>query len=334
MRHMFQVTALKAALRGGDKPLDDSEITSFLSEVGPEEPMALLNITNQVISLKNGNESWSAGVIGVSENYSVFQIKYEYLLIDSSVNAQTNLSYSILRCSSFIIDLLRSDELQEEIRPWEPCDKFYQNEASGGRVYQTNCYTSAGNQTNAHFLGEVDATATALIVNTLGAGHYNTSSQALNTTTLKWLNKNNNDTLDYLTARAFIIVDPSLVKIQLSETVMALSQLQVLLVCLPVILACAGWLILQFGAVRSYSNTLFSSLCKSAVALGRESSDKKPGRICEGYIIDPPEIRIPDPRRGTIEIIMNGEVFRLANVEVEEMIDKNPKSSVLPAGDN
>jgi len=271
-------------------------------------------VIRQVIALKKNNESGSFGVIGVDDNKAVFQEKLEYLIINSTVKAQTYLSYSILRYSSFSITLLRSDELQDEVRGWEPCDKFYQNEAAGGRVYQTNCYASSGNQTNARFLGEVDASATVVMAGTLGVGHYNTTSQVLDATAWEWLTRNSSDTLEYLTARAFVIVDPSLVKIELSDVSMALSWLQLLLVCLPVILACIVWLIMKFSAAKSYSSTLFWSLCKSAAAVGGEPSGMKSGSLREEYVTNPPEIQILDSRHGAMEINMNDATFRLVDV--------------------
>jgi hypothetical protein len=58
MRHIFQVEALKIALRSNDRPLDDSEIKEYIFRIAAAEPTTGMNaLVDQVISFKNMNQS-------------------------------------------------------------------------------------------------------------------------------------------------------------------------------------------------------------------------------------------------------------------------------------
>jgi len=149
------------------------------------------------------------------------------------------------------------------VTPFGPCDKFFQSEATGGKVERTSCYRSNGEDQSSHrFLGYVDTSSSFVIVGILGDGSTNTSAKALDQSVYLWVGSNTERIENLLLARGFMLgLNPELVTVETSKLQPAMSYLQMLLVLIPVLLAAAGWLLVRVGATNHYSSLLLGNLC-------------------------------------------------------------------------
>lgn len=71
----------------------------------------------------------------------------------------------MLRVQDVTIELVRSETIWEPIQPLVPCDDWNANRATGGRVRWSDCSVSmASNPSGTRFLGQIDISSVALIV--------------------------------------------------------------------------------------------------------------------------------------------------------------------------
>lgn len=289
-RHTFIETVSKFSMVTGDVEFAHSEVSDFVKRTwstDPEEQKAPMVgwLTEGILRAQAGNESYIYGS-SAQANTSVFQAQWEFLRTISNGSQ----IFSVLRISAVNITLIRSETLPTAVVPFEDCDRSYQNEAEGGRVYDTDCVATDGvlNQEDFGFMGQVDTSA-VLIIYGGGDGRSNISSKALDQSTFVWL-QNNLDRMDeLLLSRGFIVsIDPALVTLATTYLTPAISYLQLMLIVVAVVLAPIGWFILQQFASPYWANSLLSNMLHTVRAPG--TADTK----APGYIWNTPDIQLWD----------------------------------------
>ncbi|EEP79724.1 predicted protein [Uncinocarpus reesii 1704] len=263
-RHTFLDTALKiSSVYDYYAPFPFDEVHDIIKRSWNVDP-ALTNdptitqITEKLQIAKADNSSMHLGSV-VKIGNSVVQVNFEWL---NPEGVPGKVLFSVLRISAVNITLVRSETLPEPVKPFEKCDRFYYNEATGGETYGTNCYKEyIANTTGARFFGEMDASSVLIVSGTLGDGGSNISSKAFNQEAFEWLAKNERKLDDLVLSRGYLMsVDPKLVTLKISTSQPAMSYLQVLLVILPIVLAAIIWGLLWYFAASHYSSSLLANL--------------------------------------------------------------------------
>ncbi|UPK90909.1 hypothetical protein LCI18_001844 [Fusarium solani-melongenae] len=216
----------------------------------------------------------------VNSNLTVLQSSWGYFTAVSGGND----IFSLVSITSTNITLIRSETIDRAPSPLEKCDQgSFQNEAFGGRVTQTDCAASVGDNESHKFFGQVD-TAAVLIVYGLGNGRSNVSSESLNDDVLSWT-ENMSATLEsLLVARAYMVsINPALVTISVQKLMVAMSGLQLLLSILAAVLAGVAWLALSILADAYWSNTFLASVMHTTL----ERSGKR-----SGYMHNPQNVEL------------------------------------------
>jgi hypothetical protein len=229
--------------------------------------------------------------------------------------------YTTLQFLLATISLIRSETLPHPIKPLAPCDLYYSNFGTGGRITTTTCYKSTGNQTGAHFLGQFDTSAVLIITDVLGDGSKNTSDQALNQTGLDWFIRNEKKIDDLLVSRGILLGgDRSTVFVSETHTEAAISYLQVLLVVLPAVLAIASW---GFTALKpmSYYGCSFLAAVSSTTHIDRNERAES----CEkpGYLKKAPSISLKHSRGHVVLETPNG-ILTVQEETAEKQNEKEP----------
>ncbi|KAH7233743.1 uncharacterized protein BKA55DRAFT_579913 [Fusarium redolens] len=233
------------------------------------------------------------------------------------VNAADNRNLTVLQSSWFYfngmvvfssvnITLIRSETIDKQIIPFEKCARgSFQNEAFGGRVTQTDCGGSTTDDNSHMFFGQVD-TAAVLIIQGLGNGRSNISSESLNDSVMSWTRNMSAAMEGLLVARGYIVsIDPALVMISVDNLTVAISGLQLLLSILALILAGAAWLALAFFTDSHWSNTFLADLVYAI-------SERDGKRSRPGYMRDPPSVEVIGYRDEHF-IAVSGKVVTLQN---------------------
>jgi hypothetical protein len=308
-RHAFIETAWKASMvfdYAKPLPLDDIEDLvkrSWSLNAREQQNPVIPKIVQKISAAREKNCSYMFGGNSGTDT-SVRQYNYELL---SPEVLPGMVDYSLLRISLVNITLVRSDTLAQPVIPFEPCNFFYQNEATGGRVRGTDCYKSmGGNQTNHRFLGQVDTSAVLILNGLLGDGQFNISEKALNQAGFEWFLRNDDKLNNLLLSRGFIMaLDPGFVTVEVSNVKVAISYLQITLIVLTVLLAAVSWLCLSTFATDHYSSSLLSNLFATTNVDGTNTS-RKPG-----YLSKVPEIRLSEEGSGIVmETLEPAGVFR------------------------
>ncbi len=273
-------------------PFSLEEVTNLVKRAWSTDPADQSNpiISRVAHSITDARSLNSSGVFGLSAETetSVSQVNYELLNVEG---VPGSVAYSLFRASVVNITLVRSDELPEPVVPLGPCDKFYTNIALGGKVRNTNCYTSAAynpTQDGHRFLGEVDTSAFLILNGILGDGRSNYSDNALNQHAFEWAVKNDGKLSDLVLSRgAILALGPSTVTVEISSVQPAISRLQILLIAICAVLAGISWLILTLCAEAHYSSSLLANLIATTMVTsdGEETKNGKPS-----YLINCPEI--------------------------------------------
>ncbi|SPJ76168.1 uncharacterized protein FTOL_05899 [Fusarium torulosum] len=233
------------------------------------------------------------------------------------VNAADNRNLTVLQSSWFYsngmvvfssvnITLIRSETIDKQIIPFEKCARgSFQNEAFGGRVTQTDCGGSTTDDNSHMFFGQVD-TAAVLMIQGLGNGRSNLSSESLNDSVMSWTRNMSAAMEGLLVARGYIVsIDPALVMISVDNLTVAISGLQLLLSILALILAGAAWLALAFFTDSHWSNTFLADLVYAI-------SERDGKRSRPGYMRDPPSVEVIGYRDEHF-IAVSGKVVTLQN---------------------
>jgi hypothetical protein len=289
-RHAFIETAWKASMvldYAKPLPLDDIEDLvkrSWSLNASEQQNPVIPKIVHKISAAREKNCSCIFGG-NSGTNTSVWQYNYELL---SPEVLPGMVEYSLFRISVVNITLVRSDTLAQPVIPFEPCNFFYQNIATGGRVRGTDCYESmAANQANHRFLGQVDTSAVLILSGLLGDGRFNISEKVLNQVGFEWFIRNNDKLNNLLLSRGFIMaLDPGSVTVEVSNVKAAISHLQITLIVLAVLLAAVSWLCLSTFATDHYSSSLLSNLFATTNVDGTNTS-RKPG-----YLSKVPEIQL------------------------------------------
>jgi hypothetical protein len=306
-RHTFIVTAFKTCMiTDWDAPFSLGEVTDIVQRSWSTDPAQQNNptthrIADSIITAREQNSSFIFG-FNYGEDFSVSQANYELLNAEATPDV---IAFSLLRISVVNITLVRSDILPESVKPFEPCDKFYMNEAIGGKVYGTNCYKKmSGNQTNHHFFGQVDASAILILNGLLGDGRFNISQKGLDQAGFKWVGDNEQTLNNLLLSRGFIMaLDPDFVTVEVSQFKPAMSYLQISLVILAAFFAILGWVSLSTIATRYYTSSLLANLLATT---DMDRSDSRRPR----YLFRMPDIWLGEKGSRVIMQTPTG-VFRL-----------------------
>jgi hypothetical protein len=291
-RHTFIETVVKIcmvmdyAMPFPEEGITDLVMRSWSTDPAEQENPLIRTISQKVAAARSHGKSLQLGQ-NIRMGQSVAQLNYELLNVESGPGVA---EYSLFRISLVNITLVQSDTLPNPVQPVERCPKFFQNEATGGRLRGTNCFVSpAPNQTNAHFFGQVDTSAILIMSGLLGDGGANLSEKALDQHALEWSVKNG-DRLDKLVlSRGFIVaLDPSLVMVEISKIQAAISYLQITLVILAAVFGSLSWICLKVFGGAHYSSSLLANLYATTGVDGCNTSQKP------GYITKMPEIQLSE----------------------------------------
>jgi hypothetical protein len=339
MRHVFIETAFKTAMvTNYDVPFKLEEVTDLVKRAWSPNPADQSNpiiyrVANSIIDARAQN---SSGVFGLSAETetSVSQVNYELLNVETIPGV---VGYSLFRSSVVNITLVRSDELPEPVVPVEPCDRFYSNIALGGKVRETDCYTSqlvVGEQSDHRFWGQLDTSAFLILNGVMGEGRFNYSDKALNQQAWEWLNANDARLSDLVLSRGMMLaLGPSTVMVEVSSIQPAISRLQILLIAICAILAGGSWLCLIFFAKAHYSSSLLANLIATTMRTtdGEDTKSSKPQ-----YLVSCPEIKLT--QEGTSRMAMTTATGAFRHVSFEgpessELLVSKPEK-VESSGDN
>jgi len=292
-RHTFLQTVIKVTMVTlPPTPFNDTEITDIVRRTFSDDSRQPLTpeikaIADVVIGAQTNQTSLAIGV-SEQEDYSVSSSRIELL----NVFFDTEHLYTSLRLIFTNVTLIRSETLPNSVMPYGPsCPNFVTNLATGGKVRSNDCYKSIGNQTNAHFLGQLDASAVFILTDVLGDGAKSTSAAALNQTGLDWYLHNAPHIDDLLIARGLILGgDRDAVPLAVQMREAAISYLQLLLLLLSAVLATAAMvLVVVREPTGYYKNSFLAAVCATMHIDGRDGATS-----CThaGYLRTPPEIKL------------------------------------------
>lgn len=318
MRHTFIETAFKTCMiTDWQVPFSLEEVMDLVKRAWSTEPADQSNpiisrVAHSIIDARSLNSSGVFGLTAETET-SVSQVNYELLNVESMPG---EVAYSLFRASVVNITLVRSDELPEPVMPLEPCDKFYSNIALGGKVRETDCYTSSldkPNQDGHRFWGEVDTSAFLILNGILGEGRFNYSDKALNQPAFEWVVKNDEKLSDLVLSRGGILaLGPSKVMVEVSSQQPAISRLQILLIAICAVLASVSWLCLTLFAKPHYSSSLLANLIATTMYTS-DGEDVKSGK--PRYLVDCPEILLTQENASRTEMTTATGAFRHVGFE-------------------
>ncbi len=333
-RHTFHESVLKiTAVTDYDKPFTLDQVTdlvrrSWSSDPAQQEDPRIDTIARNMVQARARNASHMRGV-AVGWKHWVAQSTHELLNVEPT---QGNVTFTAMRITNVNISLVRSETLPEAVKPAGQCDRFYRNEASGGKVNGTSCVNSnSGNQTNHRFFGQVDTTAVVIFNYLLGNGKSNITSKALDQRGYDWYAKNEGRIIKLLLARGFIMgIDPNLVTVQISTVKAAISYLQILLILVAAVFALVSWGSAIVFASPHYSNSLLANLLATTTTINDSTEPDaraaKSPPIKPGYLHQLSEIQLGHEGTRTVLETATG-VFRLVNK------DGTARPAVAAAGD-
>jgi hypothetical protein len=310
-RHTFLQTVIKVTmLTMYPTPFDNTEITDIVRRMISEDSRLtpkIEAIANIVIGAQTNQTSLTLGFSN-QEDYSVSSSRIELLNVVNPFLITERL-YTSLRIISTNITLIRSETLPNPVMPYgSPCPNFFTNLATGGKVHSTDCYKSTGNETGAHFLGQLDASTVLLLNDVLGDGTKSVSAAALNQTGVDWFTQNAPHIDELLIARGLILGgDRAAVPLALQTRQPAISYLQLLLFCFSAILMIAAMVLSRLCESSGYYNSSFlAAVCATMHIDGRNDKPKTCAQA--GYLREPPEIKLVTTHQHVV-ISTSGRVF-------------------------
>jgi len=306
-RHTFIETAVKICMvMDYTAPFPEDEVTDLVTRAWSTDLMEQQNplirtISRKIAAARRQNNSFQHGS-NIRIGNSVSQVNFELLNPEA---LSEEIAYTLLRISGVNITLVQSDTLSQPVQPFEPCNKFFKNEATGGKVFKTDCYKSLSpNQTNARFFGQVDTSTIFILSGILGEGSSNQSEKALDQHAFDWIVKNDARLNNLVLSRGFILaIDPSLVTVEISKIQAAMSYLQITLIILAAVLGLLGWLCQKLFGGAHYSHSLLANLY-ATTDIDRSNTSRKPQ-----YISKMPEIKLGE-NEGKIQVETPTGVFR------------------------
>ena len=337
-RHTFLQTVIKVTmLTLYPTPFDDVEITDILrrmysNDSGQPLTPGLKAIADVVIGAQANQTSLTMG-FSQQEPYTVTSSRIELLNVMNTFFDIERL-YTSLRLIFINITLIRSETLPNPVMPYgsATCKNFFTNLATGGKVHSTDCYKSVGNQTNAHFLGQLDTSAVFILTDVLGDGKQSASAVALNQTGVNWYLSNAPHIDDLLIARGLILGgDTAAVPLAVQVREPAISFLQLLLLLFAVLPFIVMMIVTMFESTGYYKNSFLAALCASMHIDGRDGGSGKPSCIKVGYLHKPPEIELVTAH-GHVVISASGKVFTTVvegDRDGKAVSDDEPSSQVF-----
>lgn len=331
-RHTFLQTVVKVTMITlYPTPFNDTEITDIIRRTFSDDSRQPLTpdikaIADVVISAQTNQTTLTLG-FSKQEDYSVTSGRVEFLKIVNPALVDENL-YSSLRLIFTNITLIRSETLPNPVVPYgSACPNFFTNLATGGRVRSNDCYKSIGSQTNAHFLGQLDASAVFILTDVLGDGSQSTSAAALNQTGLDWLVQNSPHIDDLLIARGLTLGgDRSAVPLAVQVREAAISYLQLLLLALSAALAIAAMvLVIMRESTGYYKNSFLAAVCAVTHIDGRDGE-----KTCThaGYLHSPPEIKLETVHQHVV-MSASGRAFTTVFEDDDEKVVVSDEESRL-----
>lgn len=269
---------------------------TFSQNVDEQDDPIVGMVVDSLMSAQNQNKSFTAGLSSVGrDGYSVGQVAWE--LLSPSVGGQK--MYTMVRASVVNITLWRTDMLPEPVKPFRAenkCSGSFMNLATGGKIYDTDCY-SALTVTTPRFFGEVDTSATLIVSGLMGYGRANDSSEALNQHGYDWLLDKDGRLSDLILSRGMIVgLSPDFVTIEMYDIKPALSYLQLLLVFIALVLGVSGWCLMY--RYKYYTSSLLAILLTTA---DQDHHHKKPG-----YMNAVPDIHLGENGKKTMMAVPEG----------------------------
>ncbi|PKS05926.1 hypothetical protein jhhlp_007759 [Lomentospora prolificans] len=326
-RHTFVESVLRATLLTSPNiPFAENEVDDLVrriwsptNETERQSPI-VGQIISDMISAQSEDMSYYSGASAVSnEGLSVSQSTFGLFKPISGGKGV----FSIVVVTATNITLIRSETLEEEVQPYQPCTTLsFQNEAFGGKVKQTDCVATSMSNDTARFFGQVD-TAAVLVTYGLGNGRSNISSESLSDDALVWVSEISPVMEELMIARGYAVsVDPGLVKISVQTLVVAMSPLQIFLSLIAVLLAAISWVGLSFLADAHWSNTLLSNLVHTVPF--RDGNRSKPG-----YMTHPPTVEIIGKGDGSA-VAVSGRVVGPQTQPVAPVAPAIPTEYAMP----
>jgi hypothetical protein len=313
-RHTFLQSVIKVTMVTlYPTTFDSVEIIDIVRRMFCDDPGQPLTpdikaIADVVIGAQTNQTSLTIG-FSQQETYSVLSSRIELLNVMDAFLATERL-YTSLRLIYTNITLIRSETLPNPIMPYggsADCPNFFSNVATGGRVRSTDCYKSIGNQTDARFLGQLDASAVFIHTDVLGDGRQSVSAAALNQTGVDWYLRNSPHIDDLLIARGLILGgDRDAVPLAVQVLQPAISYLQLLLLLLSAVVAIVVMVLVKVGeSTGYYTNSFLSAVCATMHIDGRDGTTS-----CTkaGYLHKPPEIELVTAGQHVV-ISTSGRVF-------------------------
>ncbi|KAK4120556.1 hypothetical protein N657DRAFT_157553 [Parathielavia appendiculata] len=277
-RHTFAETVFRATLLTNPGVLFARDDVDDLlrraagrNETARDAPM-LGQIVEDILRAQDEGVSYNYGVNYAESDNTVIQNTWSYYRVLRTPDLKEE--YSIVYTSATNITLIRSEDIENPPGPLEPCDKPFMNEAFGGQVRQTTCAGAAVLELDARFYGTVD-TAAVMIINGLGYGRSNVSSESMDQRAMEWVWDNTPRMMDLLVARGYVVsVDPSLVGVSFEQMVVAMSGLQLFLSIFAGVLALAAWAALAYGADDGWSKSMLANLVHTTLYRGTAESKR------------------------------------------------------------
>lgn len=330
-RHTFLQTVLKVSMVSMKKFPED-EIRTMLRRIyspgGNDTRLPDIYAEMCLLAQENGINSTTMGfMIQDQERAYIGWSSTEFVNLVND-NFQTEKLFGLLRILDVTIELVRSETIPEPVKPAVPCDLWNVNQATGGRVRWNDCYKSlVVNQTDAGFLGQIDTSAVAIIVDVLGDGKNDTNVVAFNKTGENWYIFNRTWIEQLLLSRAFLLGgDASTVDVLVHHNEAALSYLQILLILLPFVFALTAFTLMLKDKPGYYKSSLFASLATTT------HLDEK-DRPCEtvGYFRHPPNL-ILQKSTEHVRIGMEDGTYVMGSREPLKYQHEDTGTEILTAG--
>lgn len=288
-RHTFLQTTLKLSMVTRNTFPDD-EIKAMARRIYTVSNNTLVADTfaqRCIDTQTNGiNSSTTGFMMQDQESAYIGWSSIEFINIVND-NFPTERLMRLLRIHDVTIELVRSETIPKPAEPAVPCELWNVNVATGGRVRSNDCYkSSVVNQTDAHFLGQIDTSSVAIIVDILGDGKNDTNVVAFNQTGADWYTFNRTWIDQLLMSRAFLLGgDRNTVNLLIHHNEPAISYLQILLTIFPFFLALTAFGLMYQDKPGYYKSSLFASLVATTHLAGEDKS-------CDsvGYLRRPPNV--------------------------------------------
>ncbi|TFK31131.1 hypothetical protein BDQ12DRAFT_694521 [Crucibulum laeve] len=267
-RHTFLETVTKASMLAINPPvIPDAEVVEMVRRTWSPDPTKPIDddtkaVADIVLRRQASGQSSTIGVM-TGDDLSVVSSTIELLNPVNAFQVNGTPIYAILRISFTNITLIRSESLAEEVKPLAPCDYYYTNIATGGKVRSSKCRNWGDvNQTGAHLLGQIDTSSSMVLTDILGDGGTSNSTSALNQTGLEWYASKQNHIDQVLLSRSLILGgDPTTVDVSVKHDQPALSYLQVLLILLPILFFVVTFILMLRDKPGYFKSSFLAAVC-------------------------------------------------------------------------